>query len=95
MKQIFKYPFTDLHLIQDGRFTFDLEMPLSPKPRWVGKQGSIITLWAEVDPDRKLTTHRFWMVGTGREIPDSVPYIGTVDDDPYIWHIYGPIEMPS
>jgi len=90
MRAIFKYPLVGENMESDGRFMVKIEMPHTPHIRMVGLQNGIPTMWAEVDPGHEITPFEFWLIGTGREIPEATPYIGTIDMDPMIWHVYGP-----
>lgn len=55
--------------------------------------GGVFYVWAEVDTRITATTTRFFrVVATGAWVGDSDIYIGTVHDDPFVWHIY---ELPG
>lgn len=60
--------------------------------RFAGTQAShSVTLWAEV-PDRydsQMDVERtFRVIGTGHDVPSPGTYLGTVFDDPFVWHVY-------
>ena len=71
-------------------------------PRWakflhIDKQWCLngnmdkITLWFEIDTE-KCHTAIFYVVGTGREVPDNAKYLGTVIIRDYVWHVYSAVE---
>lgn len=71
-------------------------MPQDAKVLCVQEQAGSICIWAEVFTNEPLVEHHFWVVGTGQEITpdmDAMPYIGTVQDDRLVWHVYGGIEL--
>ena len=73
----------------------ELEMPLAAKLLSVKMQGDRITLWAAVDKDIATVTRRFWILGTGWQIPEGVAlqHLETVlDPGGYVWHVF---EEPS
>lgn len=45
-------------------------------------------LWAEVAPAAGPTDRGFRVVGTGHPLPEGVTFIGTVQDGPFVWHVY-------
>lgn len=93
MRLIYKYLLTGELLESDGRFSVDIKMPADPRPLRVGLQGETPTLWAEVESTNVDEKARFWLIGTGREIPREASYIGTIDIGPLVWHVYGPVGM--
>lgn len=75
------------------------ELPLSPKvllrmPRaskilFAAAQRGTICLWASVYPEFEEEDRSFLLVGTGNSIPEGLhEYIGTVQIDPFVWHIF-------
>lgn len=47
-----------------------------------------ITLWAEVDPEAPKIRRAFRIAGTGHRLGEVGPYICTVMDPPFVWHVY-------
>jgi hypothetical protein len=82
MSTIWKYP---LHT-PNG----EIQMPKGAQILHVGDQGGQITLWAKVDPHAETGWLRVSILGTGHEIPlDAGEHLGTVQQPPYVWHIFG------
>ena len=49
------------------------------------------TLWALVDPQAPKVARRIVVVGTGNPAPDDADgaeFVGTVMDDPFVWHVF-------
>jgi|WetSurMetagenome_2_1015567.scaffolds.fasta_scaffold144668_5 hypothetical protein len=77
-------------------YKYSLELALSPivtMPKGaevlsVGVQHDIIVLWAKVDPMAANRWYQFYVVGTGYDAPDNAKYIGTVQQGPFVWHIF-------
>lgn len=68
----------------------ELELPEGATVLRVGMQNGMLSMWALVDPfNETMVTRQFVVVGTGWDVPDSViGHIGTVDDPPYVWHVF-------
>lgn len=69
----------------------EIEMPTGARILHVGMQGSTVTLWAAVDPQRPLCHREFLLQGTGQELNpviDDAVHLGTVFDGHYVWHIF-------
>jgi hypothetical protein len=96
VKTIYKYPFR----ISNG---FALDLPEGAKILTVQVQDSIPCLWAEVevhDPGKsigqfsqepyQIERRSFRIFGTGHQIPPllNLEYIGTVQINGLVWHIY-------
>ena len=85
MKVIHKLP---LHAIGTPLRT---HITTGAKPVAFQYQAGVPTWWLELPPDweeEKLSAREFQIFGTGREIPNSAVYIGTVQDDWLVWHLY-------
>lgn len=88
--KIWKYDLDMMKSVQAVR------MPAGAKALSVGIQfEERLVLWAEVDPDKPHTDVWFYLVQTGKDIPDGVvwagrKYIGTVQfwNGDYVLHIY-------
>lgn len=51
-------------------------------------QAGAITLWVLVDPSRPTESRRFRISGTGWDLPFPSEYIATVQDGPFVWHVF-------
>lgn len=51
-----------------------------------GGRGALC-LWAEVTPANPTEVRCFRPIGTGETVPQGT-YLATVQDPPYVWHIY-------
>jgi hypothetical protein len=70
----------------------ELALPKGTKVLHVHSQKDSICFWAEVCPHEKYTEiRRFWVVPTGKEVPEYGVYIGTVHmyAGAYVFHVYG------
>lgn len=47
-----------------------------------------LAIWAIVDSRATLTVRKFTVRGTGHPLDDVGAYLGTVQDDPFVWHIF-------
>jgi len=80
MTTIWKYTLQ----IDDGEM---IDMPRGARPLAVQVQAGDMCLWAAVDSRAPLVRHKFNIGGTGHPLPDG-EYIGSVQDGPYVWHIF-------
>ena len=82
MNVIYKYP---LELVSNQL----IEGPSVFRPLDVQLQNETLCLWAEVDPESPPGLTAIRIVGTGSaEVEDPDEYIATVQQGPYVWHIY-------
>ena len=89
MKKIFKYSLD----VTDSQF---VDLPEGAKILTVQFQGCWLCLWAEVDPTARMEPRGIVIYGTGHpmsEYTESVRkpkeiYIGTVQKDEFVWHVY-------
>lgn len=65
-----------------------LLMPRGALPLTAQIQHTSITLWAEVDPTVKREQVTVDVVGTGHPVPDGTQYLATVQQPPFVWHVY-------
>lgn len=80
-RTIYKYPLYAPHNI--------IEMPVGAIPRFVATQMSEVMLWVEVDALAQATEERtFVLIGTGQQLPVGATYIGSVQNDGYVWHLH-------
>lgn len=54
----------------------------------VAFQGDKLCIWVEVDTDDDAHLNHFHVVGTGFSVPEGGAHIGSVVEDPYVWHVY-------
>jgi len=64
-----------------------IEMPVGATILSVQVQHESICIWAEVE-DYTSAGRTFRIVGTGNEVPEQCKYVGTVQQEPFVWHIY-------
>ncbi len=85
----FSFPITDRPILTD--------VPVGAEFLSVGAQNAGIVpharelqMWARVDPAARRQTLRLRVVGTGHpcEDTDNLPFLGTVIDSPFVWHVF-------
>lgn len=81
MKKIFKYPLE----IKNQQ---EISMPFGAVILTVQLQHDEICIWAKVNPANSPENVTVYVVGTGHEIPDGTAYIGSVQQGPWVWHIF-------
>ena len=84
MKTVYKYELRS----QDS----SISLPEEAEILTVQLQNGIPTLWALVDPENELETRFISIVGTGWEVAETVKYICTYMDGPFVWHAFEMIE---
>lgn len=63
--------------------------PAGATPVSVGLQNGLVCVWYECDPSKPPCETEVYCIGTGfGAIPTVSRFIGTVIDDPYVWHFY-------
>jgi hypothetical protein len=74
---------------------FDMVLPMGTRIRHIGMQSGemLPQMWVELDPSdsgQLNILHRYMVLGTGREFPEYLTYLGTflVDDGKLVWHLY-------
>ncbi len=80
MKVIYKYRMAD-----------KVEMPKNSAILSVAMQHDKLTLWALVETEEPLIHRLFFVAGTGSSqllSADSKTFIATVQDPPFVWHIF-------
>ena len=84
MKTIYKYP-----LKLDDEQT--IKLPAYSKPLTVQVQHGIVTLWALVDDRNEAKEYHVRIHGTGNPATSADPkdYLGTVQLDGFVWHVFG------
>lgn len=83
MRAVWKFP---LALTADPQI---LEAPGLEWPLHLDRQGDQLCLWCEVDTEMRPRRIAVQVYGTGHPIPRFDSYIGSIVDDPYVWHLYG------
>lgn len=51
-------------------------------------QENVITMWALVDTDNPIINRTFAVYGTGNEIESFSKYVGTVQQNQFVWHVF-------
>ncbi len=70
--------------------SFKLEMPKHSQFNHLGLQQGCMFAWFEVDTDQPMEKRIFYVVGTGHAIPADTQYVATVQQPPFVWHLYEP-----
>lgn len=83
MRTIYKYNL-------DLQETQEKSMPAGAIALSVQMQDGDLCLWALVDTSSKSQLRRVWIRGTGTDCVGMCKqeYIGSVQDGPYIWHVF-------
>jgi hypothetical protein len=76
MKTIYKYTLDGSVYIPQGSTVVQ-----------VGVQDGLYCIWAAVDTDAPVEERVFVVVGTGSELSDNMVHVGTVFENPFVWHI--------
>ena len=77
-KRVFKYKFQD-----------DIVLPKGAEIVAFGEQGEDVFIWAIVDPENPPETRKFFIVGTGHQLPpEPYAYIGTLFIGPLVLHAF-------
>lgn len=78
------------------KYKQDIELPMDYDVLSVQCQNNSIMLWAVVYPTAEKVPRRIYIFGTGEKLPDNFNeyirpgYLGTVQQDIYVWHIFMP-----
>ena len=81
------------HLLVDGDAT---DRPVIPMPKdarvlCLQTQQGEPQLWARVDPAAPTEDRRFYVVGTGWDVPaEAATYVGTWQQGPFVFHLFAP-----
>lgn len=88
MKTIYKYKLNviDKQIIKTPQYGIILS---------VQEQDDQLCLWVQVDTEAPEVERIIRVIGTGNHLPDNLCYIGTVQQKPYVWHIYEDFNVPS
>ena len=73
----------------------EIEMPRGARPIHadVNAEAGRVIVWAVVDPTAPLVKREFVMRGTGHPLPDVGAHVATVQDGPFVWHIFNAPSM--
>ena len=83
-QEIWKYA---LQLDSNGNYPVD--MPKGAKILTAQLNGGQVCLWAQAMPDAPLETRQFAVHMTGQPLGGNPGnYIGTVQQAPYVWHVF-------
>jgi len=82
---IWKFPLTiNSHQIK--------EMPYNTKILSVGLAGGEVCIWGLCNPTEVIEKRHFRVIATGEDIKTTLllsgKFIGTVVDEPFVWHIF-------
>ena len=80
MKTVWKFPLTGVESI--------ITMPAKAKIVSAAIKDKTMVLWAEVDTEAPLDDRTFVVKGTGHRLNDLEFYVATIQDPPFVWHIY-------
>lgn len=69
-------------------------MPKGATILHVDDQAGSICIWALCDPrpGGPSEIREFWIVGTGRGVPEASQYIASVQQDRFVWHVFETIK---
>lgn len=92
MKTIYKYSFPG-GLTGQGDVPYEVTLPEGAIIRHVDADPVTLAtcLWCEVDTDAKLEERYFYLIGTGRELPERpTTYVMSYVNHKtgYVWHVY-------
>jgi len=80
---VFKYPIYLTNNIQT------LQLPESAKVLAFQIQDGDMCIWVLMNPERTRITRLFRVISTGNALHDEpMEYIGTVQQPPYVWHLF-------
>ncbi len=82
MLEIWKYP------INDGNSQSEIDVPENHAILTVAYQSGQLCLWVSVDPKSPKIHKLISSVGTGFPYNPTAKFIGTVQQGPFVWHIF-------
>jgi hypothetical protein len=82
---VWKYP------CSFGAFTH--EMPKGAEILTFQMQDEQFYVWARVDMAEPMEERRFCLVGTGHSFAGSWLYVGTLQQGPYVWHLFSEVTL--
>lgn len=65
-------------------------VPYDARVVHVGAQAGELCLWVRLDTDEPYRDRHFLVVGTGHEAPHPLlsDHVGSVQDGPFVWHVF-------
>lgn len=84
MKTIWKYQFEIVPV-------FGITVPKGAVVLSAQMQGDVPCLWALVDTRRELVARRFYLFGTGNNLPEETTaysHLDTFQQGPFVWHLF-------
>lgn len=81
--QIWKFP-----LEWDYGREAEVEMPKGAEILTLQVQHGIPCLWARLCPAREKVKRRFSVIGTGWDFDGAGAYVGTYQQDGFVWHVF-------
>lgn len=87
MLTIWKFPIpTSAMIWTNGKFK--LEMPQDARILCLQVQGDTPCLWAELQSENPPEQRQFAIIGTGHPAPPAATYVGTWQEESFVWHLY-------
>lgn len=80
MHTVYKYPL--------GIGAFELTLTRHAQVLCVQMQDGAPHMWVRLDPSAQDERRQFRFIGTGHPVPESALYIGTVQWEPFVWHLF-------
>ena len=81
-RTVWKFP-----IPYDDEFT--VKLPVDAKIVHLDSQLSGLYMWAIItDETTYIKDRSFYLRGTGHYIPEDAEYVGTIMDNPMVWHIF-------
>jgi len=80
--RVFKYPLELHHAPQNPG------LPIGAKVLHVAMQDGMICLWALIDVRQNSDNRMFVVYATGASVETCGEYVGTVQDPPFVWHVF-------
>lgn len=96
MQKVFKYTLMDsitdpaigpAPLAPTG-LAIPLQIPVGATFVNCDMQGGDLQLWYQIDTEAATETRTFYVLATGVEIPTGLTYVGTIQQFPFVWHVY-------
>ena len=91
MNTIWRFPI-DMREAADNDGRIEVEAPIGARILHVDVQQRAPhepCMWVQLDPERKpVLEHTFEIVGTGHTVPERGEYVGSWQQDGYVWHLY-------
>lgn len=89
MRRVYKYPVPDIGTV------FTVHLPHDAKAVHFEVQDTNMCFWAVVDPSAKQEPREFTVFGTGWDIEPGWQYVASLQDAPYMWHLFERFTIPT